>query len=55
MSSDLAHVPEHAQVVITLIGGVQGTFFKAHPVTIPSNFIEKFHLSIFDKFAGKNR
>ena len=41
MSSDLAHVPEHAKVVITLIGGVQGTFFGAHSVADIETLVDK--------------
>ncbi len=46
MSSGLAHVPEHAKVVITLIGGVQGTFFYAHSVADIETLIDKKHVDI---------
>ena len=46
MSSDLAHLSEHAKVVITLIGGVQGTFFYAHSVADIETLVHKKHFDV---------
>ena len=45
MSSDLAHLPEHAKVVITLIGKGQGTFFGAHSVADKETLVDKKNLT----------
>ena len=46
MSSDLAHLPKHAKVVITLIGRVQGTFFGAHSVADIEMLVDKKHFDV---------
>ena len=39
-------MPEHAKVVITLIGGVQGTFFYAHSVADIETLVHKKHFDV---------
>ena len=46
MSSNLAHLPEHAEVAITLIGRVQGTFFGAHSVADIQMLVDKKHFDV---------
>ena len=47
-SSDLAHIPKHTNVVITLIGRAQSTFFGAHSVADIETLVDK------NKFDLKN-
>ena len=41
MSSDLADLSEHTKVVVTLTGGVQGTFYGAHSVADIEMLVDK--------------
>ena len=46
MSSDLAHVPEHAKVLMALIVMAQGTFFVAHSVADIKTLVDKKHFDM---------
>ena len=46
MSSDLAHAAKHAKVIITLIGGVQGTILSAHSVADIETLVDKKHFDV---------
>ena len=41
MSSDLAHLPKHAKVVITLIGGMQGSVFGVNSIANIEALVEE--------------
>ena len=46
MSSDLAHLPKHAKVLMALIVMAQGTFFGAHSVADIEMLVDKKHFDV---------